>query len=263
MRNVFLLILAIIFCPAVAAETECSPADESAIRAVLSAYETQFNAHNLRKLTKFYADDYADADNLDKNSIIGTLSDFFRAFPDATTNDTITAIKATGKKATVSRRLSQTGHSASAGMISSEPGEMHSNAEVETTLRKTEGTWKITYEKTVTEETTVDFGLGKDLTATLALPHDAKPGTIFMATLETSPIAYTLMGSIISNRITYPIQEPKDAWRAISNRKLERQFEANTDGHNERIEATAAMIDPDKDGMVGLKHISRRVNVNH
>jgi ketosteroid isomerase-like protein len=227
----------------------------------MESYLAAWNKHDVAKLADFYADDYVDANKATKKVILEALDDFFKAYPDVTASDTVTALEVNGERATITRRHAQNGHAASAGLISSEPGEMKGESESVLQLRKTDDGWKVQSEKKLSEDSTISFGQGKNLKVTFDTPASVKPGATYSSKMEIAPTADTLMGSIVSRIVKHPLDSPVDSWRPIQNHRLERAFEANSQGFNERVEGTVAVIEPGKGGIAGLKHVIRLVVV--
>ncbi len=250
------------------ADTNLEPSKEKykqeyqEIENFLGEIETQWNAHNLDNVMKFYADDYINNDGLDKKAVQELTKDFWKTYPDAKSYSKTKQIRIEGKFATVDSRDRALGTTAKEMPAIQAKGVLTSISEGQLYLKKLNKDWKIVGDRIDYEKVRVAFGLAKDLETSFIAPEQVKSGQEYSARLNVDlPSDLIAVGSITSEPLQYPQPSNKDFWRPIDNRVLERIIHANTSNHNELLMATIAITDRSRSNLRGLTYLTRRLNV--
>lgn len=234
------------------------------VEEALNNLETQWNAHNLDAVMKYYDDDYVNNDGLDKAAVKELTKDFWKTYPDAKSYSKTKQIRVEGGFATVESRDRAVGSTAKEMPGIGSKGVLTSISEGQLYLRKVGKSWKIVGDRIDYEKVKVAFGLAKELETSFVAPEQVKSGQEYSAKLDVAlPPDMVAVGSITSEPLQYPQPQHKDIWRQIDEKEhnLERIIHANTTNHNELLMATVGITDKSRSNLRGLTYLTRRLNV--
>lgn len=234
------------------------------VEEALNDLETQWNAHNLDAVMKYYDDDYVNNDGLDKAAVKDLTKDFWKTYPDAKSYSKTKQIRVEGGFATVESRDRAVGSTAKEMPGIGSKGVLTSISEGQLYLRKLGRAWRIVGDRIDYEKVKVAFGLAKELETSFVAPEQVKSGQEYSARLDVAlPPDMVAVGSITSEPLQYPQPQHKDIWRALDDKEhnLERIIHANTTNHNELLMATVGITDKSRSNLRGLTYLTRRLNV--
>jgi hypothetical protein len=241
--------------------------DRKDIEKLLGDIETQWNAHNLPAVMINYADDYLNNDGLDKTAVSKLTEDFWKTYPDAKSKSTTKEVRLEGPFATVESRDVATGTTAKEMPGIGTKGELNSVSEGQLYLKKQGQGWKIVGDRIDYERVRVAFGLARQMQATFSAPEQVKSGKPYTAKLELNlPSGLTAVGSITNTPLQYPQPQPEDAWRPMNDPSpdhplLERVLPTNTKNRNELLMATVGITNSNRNSLMGIAFLTRRINV--
>jgi hypothetical protein len=210
----------------------------------------------------YYADDYINNDGLDKKAVTELTKDFWERYPDAKSSSKTKSIRIDGNFAAVESRDMALGSTAKEMPGMGSKGDLSSISEGQLYLKKIGNAWKIIGDRIDYEKVRVAFGLAKQLEATFSAPEQVKSGKQYSAKLELAlPTGLIAVGSITSQPLEYPQQQPTDTWRPLDGTVLERIMPANSNNRNELLMATIGITNASRNSLMGIEFLTRRLNV--
>lgn len=232
------------------------------IENLLSTIEGQWNAHNLDGVMSNYADDYVNNDGLDKKAVSELTKDFWKTYPDAKSSSKTKQIRIDGPFATIESRDIATGTTAKEMPGINTKGDLNSISEGQLYVKKTGNVWKIIGDRIDYEKVRVAFGLARQLQTSFSAPEQVKSGKQYSAKLELSlPSGLSAVGSITNQVLEYPQPPPTEVWRPLETTVLERVISANASNRNELLMATIGITNQQKNALMGIEFLTRRLNV--
>ncbi len=246
----------------IASETKAD--EEKSVEKHLHELESKWNSHDLEGVMRHYTDDYVNNDGLDKKSVQELTKDLWKNYPDAKSLSKMGKIRVEGKFATVDSHDTATGYTAKELPAVGGKGELSSVSEGQLFLKKVGDDWKIIGDRIDYERVRVAFGIARNLKASFHAPEQVKAGQEYSARLSVQlPPESMAVGSITSEPLQYPQVTHKEVWKPIEDdsQTLERVIRANQTNHNELLMATIGITDMQKEKLMGLSYITRRLNV--
>ncbi|MBQ8459425.1 hypothetical protein IJ541_04910 [bacterium] len=241
------------------------------IKALFKVHDTYANNHEIENLQALYADNYMNNDGFDKKAYVQSIKDTWKACKDITYTTKILSINVNGDNASINVEETASGtvfENLDMGPIA---GEIHSKSLGIYHLVKINGSWYISGETSLTDESSLLYGDARFMNIELQTPAQVASGETYTASLKVDADKDTfIVGSIEHDPVTYPANTPKNNLRALNNQSqtLERFIKANTDNINEYAVASIAISkisggnsEHVKIYMAGLACVMRRVNV--
>lgn len=237
------------------------------ISELLENLETVWNAHDLDKVSTFYADEFINGDGLDFDSVKVLTKDLWEAYPDIKSKSQERTVRTNGEYATVDSTDIYQGSSARVRDEVGTKGSLKAVSMGQLFLKKFGPTWKITSDKTYFERVSIGYGLGSDLIdqdkIRLSAPEQVPSGHQYTTRLDfdlskdIKPVA-----AISKEVLTFPQVSAEDKFRLTNETKLEKFLISNKAGRNELITATVGLTgEALKPQLVGLVFLTKRVNV--
>ncbi len=232
------------------------------IESLLANIENQWNAHDLDAVMNHYADDYINNDGLDKKAVMELTKDFWKTYPDAKSSSKTKEIRIDNNFATVESRDMAIGTTATEMKGIGTKGDLSSISEGQLYVKKLGNVWKIIGDRIDYEKVRVAFGLARQLDASFSAPEQVKAGKQYSAKLDLElPQGLTAVGSITSQPLEYPQPQPSETWRQLEGSVLERVMGANANNRNELLMATIGITSREKNSLMGIAFLTRRLNV--
>jgi len=237
--------------------------DKKEVEDFLASLESSWNRHELEAVMGNYADDYINNDGIDKGTVKGLTSEFWKTYPDAKINSTIKSVRVEGAYAVVDTSDIAFGTTATEYPSINSKGELQSVSEGRLYLKKIGGSWKIIGDRIDFEKVKVSFGLAKQLKASFVAPEQIRSGKQFAAKIDVSlPPGLHAIGSIANQPLKYPQGKPQETPRPFEGTgTLERVMNANAENCNELLTARVLLTNPARDKVLGLSVFTRRLNV--
>lgn len=228
------------------------------------------NSYNLDGLKTLYADNYINADGLNKDIYFDLIKKTWESYPDIKYTMEIKNLEISANNATaqvVERAIAST--SAKSGIIH-EKGILESNSNSVYYFEKINNKWLITSDHIISEKTMLRYGVANDMKIELIAPNQIPANTEYTAALEVkAPKDSLVIASVGKENITYPQVLAEEIFRKIpDDGVLERVFKSNNKNINEYAVASfgitkAKIINQSelKIFVTGLGFAMTRVNV--
>ncbi len=237
------------------------------INELLDTLESDWNAHKIENLIKYYADDFINGDGLSIASVKNLTSELWEAYPDIKTKSQDRTVRVFGEYATVESTDIFEGTSSMIRQEVGASGVLKAVSTGQLFLKKFGPAWKITSDKTVFEKVSIGYALGSELIEQnkirLTAPEQVAGGQQYTARLDFElPADIKPVAAISKEVLVYPQIAAEDKFRLINEPKLERLVPSNKVGKNELITATVGLTGGAlKPKLLGLLFLTRRVNV--
>jgi len=209
-------------------------------------YENAANNYNHNTINEIYSKDYLNSDGFNKHIIMNVVKDTWKSYPGIKYNVKINSVNIYNDKAIVNVSETAKGY---AKTENENVGEFVSNVQTLYFLKKEDDAWKITNDNTIKEQVRVSWGDAKYATISLDVPLQLSAGQEYIAKLTLEkPKNILAIGSITSEKITYPQKPTKEIFRKFSQDGIiERIMKTNTDSVNEFVSATVGFSRPTLD----------------
>lgn len=240
------------------------------VKKALCAHLKYANSYNLDCLKSLYADNYVNADGLNKDLYFDLIKKTWESYPDIKYETEIKNIEISSNVAIAQVVENVTATTNSKSGIVNEKGFLQSTSNSVYYLKKINNEWLITSDHIIYEKTFLRYGSAKDVKVDLTAPCQIPAGTQYTSTLEICPPKDTfIIASIGRENITYPQAVAEEVFRKLpEDGILERVFKANDKNINEYAVAsfgiTKAEINKGTEVRIyvtGLGFIMSRVNV--
>lgn len=240
------------------------------LRKSLCAHLKYANGYNLDGLKTLYADNYINADGLNKDIYFDLIKKTWESYPDIKYTMEIKNIEIGAGNATaqvVERAIAST--SAKSGIIH-EKGILESTSNSVYYFEKVNNKWLITSDHIISEKTMLRYGVANDVRINLIAPNQIPANTEYTASLDIqAPKDSLVIASIGKENITYPQVLAEEIFRKLpDDGVLERVFKSNNKNINEYAVASfgitkAKIINQSelKIFVTGLGFAMTRVNV--
>lgn len=240
------------------------------LRKSLCAHLKYANGYNLDGLKTLYADNYINADGLDKDIYFDLIKKTWESYPDIKYTMEIKNIEISASNASaqvVERAIAST--SAKSGIIH-ERGILESTSSSVYYFEKINNKWLITSDHIISEKTMLRYGVANDVRINLIAPNQIPANTEYTASLDIqAPKDSLVIASIGKENITYPQVLAEEIFRKLpDDGVLERVFKSNNKNINEYAVASfgitkAKIINQSelKIFVTGLGFAMTRVNV--
>lgn len=287
MKKVLLFIIAfMLFCPKSFAETDnialltkngffekvkisnTNPYEE--VRKVLCAHLKLSNAHDYEKLSALYAENYINADGLNKETYFDLIKKTWESYPDIKYNIFINNVSVEGNLAVAQVSETAIASTDSKSGAISERGLLESSSNSVYYFEKINNEWKITSDHIIFEKTYLRYGSAKETPIELSAPNQIAADTPYTATLSIIPPKDSLIiASIGKENITYPQTVADEIFRKLPDSgTLERIFKSNKLNLNEYAVASFGITKAEiknsseiKIYITGLGFVMTRINV--
>lgn len=251
------------------------------IRSMLNNLNKASNSHDIDSIKGFYSKDYVSYDGFDYEGFFATINETFEMYPDISYKSKIKSIKVSGNFATAevvdtsySKKQTPTQSIIDNKMILDKKldGIMESKCHYVMYLKKNKGKWLVYSDNIIEEETSIKYGIAKNIDLDIVSPPVVNEGEEYCITLniDKKPKNSILMASLTREEIKYPPALPKDVFKKVpKGGTLERIVRANKSGINEftlaSIGITEISINSAKTAinyeMSGIAFLMKRVNV--
>lgn len=240
------------------------------LRRTLCNHLKYANSYNLDGLKTLYADNYINADGLNKDIYFNLIQKTWESYPDIKYTMEIKDIEISANSATaqvLERAIAST--SAKSGIIH-EKGILESTSSSVYYFEKINNKWLITSDHIIAEKTMLRYGVANDVRINLIAPNQIPANTEYTASLDIQvPKDSLVIASIGKENITYPQVLAEEIFRKLpDDGVLERVFKSNNKNINEYAVASfgitkAKIINQSelKIFVTGLGFAMTRVNV--
>lgn len=244
---------------------EQSKATYSNKYSVLKFFQEHVNSANkkdLQTFLAFYSPEYITNDGFNLDITKNIIQTLWKEKTDIQYKNTVNTVSFYGDTAIVNVTETAT---AKFTNESKQKVTLKTCSNVTYNLKRSGKTWVITSEHVITEEINMLWGDAKYVAMFMEAPHEVAANTEYSAKLFIAPPTGILaIGSISSEKITYPQQTQKDSFRKFApDYSLERLLISNSENTNEYAISTI-MFSPansKKDNITGYACLIRRVNV--
>jgi len=245
-----------------------NPRDE--IRKALFLHLKYANTCNLDGLKGLYADDYSNADGINKDIYFDLVKKTWASYPDIKYKLEIQDIDVEHDRAVVQVREYAIATTDSKSGIVNEKGLLESVSNSAYHLMRTNGEWLITSDYVLSEKTYLRFGSAKLTQVELDAPFQIVADTPYSALLKITPPKDSLViASIGRENITYPQSVAEEIFRKLpEDGILERVFTSNNKNINEYSVASFGITKAEiknsteiKIYVTGLGFVMSRINV--
>lgn len=239
------------------------------IRALFRNMNKYTTRHQLDKIMNMYSDDYVNFDGVDKKKLTQNLKEAWIAYPNVKYKQKILFLDAGVDFAKVVTLETVKGDTTMS--VDYLPGYGYIDAEAILVyhLKKVAGEWKIYSDSTIHEQSSLKYGIAKDIKMSIDAPGKAYAGFEYTASARVDvPKEYVAMVSINNEMIKFPMGKPEDAFRTIkADTVQERILRANKEDKNENAFASIGIAEAsvnENDVNIKIKGIailSKRVNI--
>lgn len=245
-----------------------NPCEE--VKNVLYTHLKYANTYNFDALKSLYADNYSNADGLNKNIYFDLIKKTWDSYPNIKYKMDIRNIEVNDNIAVAQVNEEAFANTNSASGITGENGFLESKSISVYYLEKIRNEWLVTSDHIIFEKTFLGYGSAKDIQIDLTAPPQITANTQYTAVLKMNPPKDSLViASIGKENITYPQTIAEEVFRKLPDDGiLERVFTSNQNNINEYAVAsfgiTRAEMSKSKEIKVyitGLGFMMTRVNV--
>lgn len=244
-----------------------APAEE--VRRTLYMHLKYANTYNFDKLKTLYADNYINADGLNKDVYFDLIKKTWVNYPDIKYKICIKNIDISGNEAIAQVNESAIANTKGASGLVNEKGLLESASDSVYYFEKINNQWLIISDHILFEKTFLRYGSAKDIQVDLNAPCQISAGTPYTASLRLeAPKESLVIASIGKEDITYPQDVAEEVFKKLpEDNVLERMFKANDKNINEYAVASFGVTKAEIKGtnikiyVTGLGFIMSRVNV--
>lgn len=245
------------------------------IKTTIKKYNKALSSHDVKEVKTFYADDYKSMDGFSLDEVSQMLEKTYEAYKNIKYKTKIISINANDEWALV-----QLKDKTSAKIYPTEikelkkekMGKLSGKSIYNIYLKNKNGSWKITSDEVLIEETSLKYGIANKLDMDLISPLKVKSGQEYDVSLKIDkPKDITALASITREEIAYPPADYQEKFRKIPEiGELERVVKANSKNLNEYAIAsigltkvtineaqTKARIE-----VLGMAYLMKRVNLD-
>lgn len=285
-KLLIILFMAIVFCPKSYAESEnialltkngffeksdstySNPYEE--VKKTLFSHLKYSNLFEFDNLKNLYADNYINADGLNKEVYFDLIKKTWESYPDIKYRINIKDVQINGNTAIAQLDEYAIASTDSKSDKPSERGLLESNSSSIYYLENRNNEWKITSDHVVFEKTYLRYGSAKTIPICLNSPVQVAADSEYTASLSMEvPKDTFVIASIGKENITYPQAVAEEVFRKLPlNGTLERIFKSNNQNINEYTVASFGLTKAEiKNGteikiyITGLGFAMSRVNV--
>lgn len=214
------------------------------IKSVLNSQVKYANKTNFDKFIATYDKNYVNADGFNLDTYSQLIRDTWKTYSNIEYGMTIKDISIKDDEATVSVTETSFAEIPAPAKLD---GILKSEADSVYYLKKSDGDWKVTSDKVLSETTSLLYGDARDLDIKLTAPQEIQAGKEYTASLEfTPPEDVIAIASIASDKVEYPQQQAKEVYRKLPDDNiLERIFVSNSDNVNEYVVASIGLTKAD------------------
>jgi len=248
--------------------TFANPQEE--IRKTLYLHLKAANTYNYEGLKALYADNYSNADGLNKEIYFELIKKTWASYPDIKYKIDIKNIEVNGNTAVAQVSESAVATTDSKSGVVDEKGCLQSISNSVYHLEKVNNVWLISSDYIISEKTFLRYGSARSVNVDLSAPVQIAANTKYNAVLKIEPPKDSLIiASIGQESITYPQTVAEEVFRKLpENGILERVFTSNAKNINEYSVASFGITKAEiKNGteikiyVTGLGFVMSRVNV--
>lgn len=239
------------------------------IRKSLYQHSRYANLYNLNSLKDLYAENYVNADGLNKNIYFDLIKKTWASYPDVKYKIDIKSIDINSNTASVIVSESASATTNTKSGVVNEKGLLLSYSTSIYYFEKINNQWLITSDNILSEKTYLLYGSAKKIKVDLDAPMQVQGGSSYTATLKLDvPKDSLVIASIGKENITYPQTTAEEVFRKVpEDGILERVFTANEKNMNEYAVASYGVTKAEiKNGVdikiyvTGLGFVMTRVN---
>ncbi|MBQ9149980.1 hypothetical protein IJX73_03515 [bacterium] len=249
---------------------------ESEVRSVLNKHIKAMESHDIEAIKSFYDKNYRSTDGFNLAELEEMLIKTYETYGNIKYKVKINSIVADSECATV-----QISDSSSAVIYPSEgskkikrqkSGKLYGKSVYNMYLKKINNEWKIVKDDILMEETSLKFGVAKNIDMNIIAPEKLQNGQEYDLSIKINkPKDIMALGSISREEIVYPPSDYQEKFRRISDEgELERIVRANDKNLDEYAvasigftkislneEQTKAKIE-----VLGMAYLMKRINMN-
>lgn len=205
------------------------------VRRTLYSHLKYANSKNVEGLKSLYAEQYTNADGLDKEVFFDLIKKTWASYPDIKYKMFIKTIDVESNKAVAEVCEFALATTNSQSGIIAEKGTLESNSSSVYYLEKINSEWVITSDHITAEKTFLKYGSAKDIDVELTAPSQIAANGEYTSSLKIVPPKDSLViASIGREQITYPQNVAEEVFRKLpDDGVLERVFKANNKNINE------------------------------
>lgn len=245
-----------------------APCEE--VKRALNAHLKYANGYNFDGLKSLYADNYVNADGINKEIYFDLIKKTWSSYPDIKYKMEIKHIEINANTAIAQVCETATATTSSKSGIVNEKGLLQSTSSSAYYFEKMGSEWLITSDYIISEQTQLRYGSAKEICVELSAPSQIPANTPYTTTLKMdAPKDSLIIASIGRENITYPQSTAEEVFRKLPEQGiLERVFKSNDKNINEYSVASFGITKAEiKNGteikiyVTGLGFIMSRVNV--
>lgn len=245
-----------------------NPCDE--VKKILYTHLKYANGYNFEGLKSLYADNYTNADGLNKNIYFDLIKKTWESYPDIKYKIDIKDIAINGDTAVAQVNESAYATTNSKSGLINQKGLLESVSNTVYYFEKINNEWLITSDHIIFEKTFLRYGTAKDIQVDLIAPSQIPADTQYTSSLKIdTPKNSLIIASIGHENITYPQTIAEEVFRKLpDDGSLERVFKSNNKNINEYAVASFGVTKAEinkgteiKIYVTGLGFVMSRVNV--
>lgn len=248
--------------------------DKSEVRSILNKHTKAMSIHDVQKVKSFYDENYKSTDGFDLAELEKMLNKTYSVYSNIKYKVKIKSIEVSENNA-----IAQISDSSSAiiypdtheKLKKEKSGKLSGKSTYNVYLKKINNNWKIVKDDILQEETTLKFGIAKNINMDIETPETIKNNQEYNLSLKMEkPKNILALGSISREEIVYPPVDYQEKYRKISeNGELERIVRANDNNLDEYAvasigftkvslndEQTKAKIE-----ILGMAYLMKRINM--
>jgi hypothetical protein len=240
------------------------------VKKTLSLHQRYSNNYDFDDLKNLYAENYVNADGLNKELFFDLIKKTWGSYPDIKYQMDIKDIEITGDLAIVQVSESAKATTVSQSDLIAQKGFLESKSSSVYYLNKINNKWLIIADYIIFEKTFLKYGSAKDINIDLSAPCQISANTQYTSSLSMEkPKDSLIIASLGQENITFPQTLSKEVFRKLpQSGPLERVFTSNNKNINEYAVASFGITKAEihnvtevKFYITGLGFIMSRVNV--
>ena len=218
--------------------------DAREIKSLLNSQVKYANKTNFNKFISTFDPNYVNADGFNLATYSQLVQDIWETYDNIEYGMIIKDISVKDDVATVSVKETSFAEVPAPANLD---GVLKSESDSIYYLKKSDGDWKVTSDKVLSETTSLLYGIARDLDIKLTAPQEIEAGREYTASLEfTPPDDVIAIASIASDKVEYPQKQAKEVYRKLPDDNiLERIFVSNKDNVNEYVVASIGLTKAD------------------
>ncbi|MFA7658950.1 MAG: hypothetical protein WCY19_05920 [Candidatus Gastranaerophilaceae bacterium] len=245
-----------------------SPCEE--VKRTLYMHLKYANSYNIEGLKSIYADNYSNADGLNKEIYFDLVKKTWESYPDIKYKIDIRNIEINSNAAVAQVNEYAIATTNTKSGIVNEKGLLESISNSVYYLEKVNGEWLITSDSIIFEKTSLRYGSAKNIEVNLTAPCQMPADTEYTASLNLEcPKDSLIIASLGRENITYPQRIAEEVFRKLpEDGVLERVFISNNKNINEYAVASFGITKAEinkgteiKIYVTGVGFVMSRVNV--